>query len=602
MCGFVGHISNFEIDKIRLIDANKYTECRGPDQFKHHFGELTFKKNKKLFYNFLFNRLAIIDLSESASQPMENYLGNKILFNGEIYNHNELKKDLIKKGAEFSSDHSDTEVLLNGLSLEGLSFIDKIIGQFSFAFLDFNQEKLHLVRDRLGQKPMFYYSTSEQFIFGSNLKSVSNLVNDVKLSDNSVKEYLSTGVVAAPNTIFKNFYKLLPGEVLTLDLNDELSNSQKYKYWSIDNFVDNKTFSEKSFFNLLEDSIEKRLESDVALATLLSGGIDSTSISKLQKNFGKEVNTFSVSIENSKYDESKWIKKVNKKYGFNDNTVSIDSVIKNEEIIKSIELFDEPYCDPSTLPSYKISKSISQKFKVAITGDGGDELLGGYTRIYNVINGFKLPSFLVEAIFKVYPPILGSGSNIKRFSKDVFSAYSSYYEDTKLLDILNIKYNDPNLKYRYKKIHNSKYKSLILFDYKYYLPEMMLLKIDRTFMANSVEARSPFVDHRLVEYMISTDYKVDKKENSKYILKQFLYEDFDKSFINRKKMGFVFDIKHWVFSNEEFIKNMIDEKTIIRDLNLQNYKKLFKIKTRTNAIRIWKIFFLSVYLSTLSID
>ena len=602
MCGFIGHISNFEVEKTKFNLANKFTECRGPDQFIHQVGNIETKKNKKLFYNLLFNRLAIIDLSDSASQPMENYLGNKILFNGEIFNHRELKQDLTKKGAKFFSNHSDTEVLLNGLSLDGIRFVDKVIGQFSFAFLDFENDKLYLMRDRLGQKPMFYHASNDKFIFGSNLKSLISLVQSLKISKNSLNEYLSTGVVSAPNTIFENFFKLLPGEVLTLDLNDELRNFDTHKYWNIENFVDNKTFSQTKFFNLFQDAVDKRLESDVEIATMVSGGIDSTSITKVQKNLGKKVNSFSITIENSEFDESVWINKVNQKYDLNEYLVNINSEIKTEEILASINLFDEPYCDPSTFPSYKISKEISKKYKVAITGDGGDELLGGYARIYNVLNGIKFPSNLVNLIFKIYPPIFGTGSNIKRFSKDIYSAYFSYYEDIKFLELLNISGYKSNLKSKFIKIKDSIYKSLILFDYKFYLPEMMLLKIDRTFMANSIEARSPFVDHRLVEYLLSTDYEVSERKRAKYILKELLLEDFEKSFLDREKMGFVFDIKKWVFSNENLIKSKINESKILKEFNLQNYKKLFLIKTRTNAIRIWKIFFLSIYFSQLKID
>ena len=602
MCGFIGYVSNFEVEKTKFNSANKFTECRGPDQFNHQIENIETKKNKKLFYHLLFNRLAIIDLSDSASQPMENYLGNKILFNGEIFNHKELKQDLINKGAKFFSNHSDTEVLLNGLSLDGIRFVDKVIGQFSFAFFDFQNDNLYLMRDRLGQKPMFYYSSNDEFIFGSNLKSLTSLVPSLNLSKNSLKEYLSTGVVSAPNTIFENFFKLLPGEVLTLDLNNEFTKFDTHKYWNIENFIDNKTFSQKEFFNLLQNSVKKRLESDVEIATMVSGGIDSTTIAKVQKNLGKKVNAFSVSLENSEFDESAWINKVNQKYNLNDHIVNIDSNIKIEEIFASINLFDEPYCDPSTFPSYKISKEISKKYKVAITGDGGDELLGGYTRIYNVLNGMKFSSNLVNLIFKIYPPMLGTGSNIMRFSKDIYSAYASYYEDIKFLELLNISGYKSNLKSKFINIKNSIYKSLILFDYQFYLPEMMLLKIDRTYMANSVEARSPFVDHRLVEYLLSTDYKVSDRKRAKYILKELLLQDFDKSFIDRKKMGFVFDIKKWVFSNENLIKKTIDESQILKEFNLQNYTKLFMIKTRTNAIRIWKIFFLSVYFSKLKID
>ena len=375
MCGFLGKISNSPISMEQLDKANIHNVCRGPDALKCETGTY-FKDsdtNKDIHFNFIFNRLSIIDLSENAMQPMySKNFSTWIMFNGEIYNHRKLKKILIEKGVEFFTDHSDTEVLLNGISYFGLDFLNFVIGQFAIMFYDEKINKMYLVRDRVGQKPLFYMLDNEEVLFGSNLKSIVSAIENVQILDSSLIDYINFGVITSPDTLFKNIYKVEPGSYLEIDFNGTKYTKKEVKYWDIDSFIDNKTFEKEEFFEIYYSAVNLRLESDVPVANFLSGGIDSTSIIKaLNDNQSKKINTFSITNKNSKYDESFWINQVHKKYNTNHISSDVSLNLTIEDILNSINIFDELYCDPSTVPSYILNREISKEYKVAISGDGG---------------------------------------------------------------------------------------------------------------------------------------------------------------------------------------------------------------------------------------
>ena len=235
MCGYLGYISNNKFDDRILEVANKRLICRGPDQtVSLQNNELNFDIQNK-FAHFSFHRLSIIDLSNLASQPMlSNEFNTALMFNGEIYNHEELRSYLVKKGLKFKSNHSDSEVVLLGISRFGISFVEKLIGQFAISFLDNKSNKLYLVRDRLGQKPLFYSLLGNQIIFSSNLKSINDLLS-CEVASESLNEYLNYGVVSSPNTIYQNIFKLKPGEILEYDID---TNSYKTNlYWKPEEFI-----------------------------------------------------------------------------------------------------------------------------------------------------------------------------------------------------------------------------------------------------------------------------------------------------------------------------------------------------------------------------
>lgn len=602
MCGFIGEITKEKSNIENLRIANKPIVCRGPDNTSE-----IHSSNSKLFndkhgeYNisWIFNRLSILELSELGNQPMiSQKYKTMMMFNGEIYNYKELKADLIKKGVRFNSNNSDSEVLLLGLSHYGVNFIDRLIGQFSIVFFDYEKNDLYLIRDRLGQKPLFYSINEKKVAFSSNLKSLYNLDYGKKISNRQLVNYINFGVVPSPNTIFENVSKVLPGTFIKINLDNFLF--EKTTYWSPNDFIDSKKFSEDKFFDLFSKSIDHRLVSDVPIANFLSGGLDSTSIVKNQfDNKSDSINTFTIGVNDNKYDESNWAELVSKKYKTNHTLETINSKFDNDIILESINAFDELYSDPSTVLSYQISKVISKNYKVAISGDGGDELLGGYKRTSLMLKRRTLPNSVVKFLHKIYPKHYGSAQEILYRKKDLGMAYSSFFEDNNLLNLLKLNPADRYSELFFKESEND-YKNLLLSDYKFYLPEMMMLKVDRSSMANSLEVRSPFVDHKLVEYILSTETKF--LDNSpKSLLKNYLKSDFSQDFLNRQKQGFVFDLENWVYMNIDQINETINSGEILTNLNKDIINVISKRKTRVNALRIWKLFILEKYLGNLKI-
>ena len=592
MCGFTGSVSLENIDISLIEEANKFIECRGPDS--KCFIE---KKFNTYNLNFWFNRLSILDLTEEANQPMYSKdFNTMVMFNGEIYNHVELRKDLENQGLKFHTSHSDTETILVGLSYYGKKFVSKLRGQFAIAFLDEKKSKLHLIRDRLGQKPLYYYLDNKHIHFGSSLLSLLKIIKEYKIDENQLNNYLNYGIVSSPFTLFKNVYKLMPSEILTVDLMKNKFAAKKTKYWNVENFVDNKPFDDEEFFSILTESINLRTAADVPVANFLSGGIDSTSIVKNLVDNQKEVNSFSIYIEDSKYDESKYIKEVVGKYNLDHKSSTISSNISFDEINQSLDSLDEPYSDPSVVPSYILSKQISQFYKVAISGDGGDELLGGYERTMRSLQKSSFISNLISKTYNIYPSILGTGNRLLSKSNNLETKYRSFLEDQKLIKLLNI--SSDNNTYadglNYKDAYY--YKNLLIADYKLFLPEMMMFKIDRTSMANSLEVRSPFVDHKLIEFVMTHDTTYLNPNKPKEILKKYLSVDFSDNFIDRDKQGFVFDVENWVFNNLDYISEKISNGHIVSTLN-DNIIKLLSInKSRINGQRIWKLFVLEHYL------
>jgi len=599
MCGFIGQVSKSLIDFDLVNKANSHIICRGPDQTK----KLDNQKNRTINFDNefniyqVFNRLSILDLSETASQPMiSEEFETSILFNGEIYNHKELRTYLEDLGINFKSDHSDTEVALLGLSKFGTNFIEKLKGQFSIVFFNYKNNQVYLIRDRLGQKPLFYSLQNNSLSFSSNLKSLLIVNKSKKIKESSLNEYLSLGVVTSPNTLFEEIYKVRPSEVIILDLDKEISIKSKKIYWELQHHSNSRDFDAKKFYKLLNDSLIKRLNADVPVANLLSGGIDSTLLLKLTSEHESTPNTYSSIQSNKKYNEEKWINEVLDVYKTTHVSNRIEYQIEREEIINSIDIFDEPYADPSTFPSYLIYKSISKEYKVVITGDGGDELSNGYDRVNYLLKKKTFHKYL-KLLYKIYPKYLGSGNFFLRNDNNIKNAYNSYFHDLNFLKVLKIKnYQPKNL---FLDETKNIYKDIFLSEYLFYLNECMHLKVDRTSMASSVEARSPYVDSDLVEYMYSLNENHLDINNSKKIFKEILSSDFSDEFYNRKKMGFVFNLEDWIFKNFKKILKELEDGEISNYVDIRKIKYFNLSKSRINGLRIWKLYFLNQYLKSI---
>lgn len=598
MCGYLGKISKANFDKQELITANFCQVCRGPDDLKQLGTEdIKFLQKDNFVSSFVFNRLSIIDLSEKASQPMIDYKNeNIVMFNGEIYNHRHLRNKMEKDGIQFLTNHSDTEVILNGIGNYGLDFVNKLNGQFSIFFKNSKQNKVYLIRDRLGQKPLFYHFDDIGVSFSTNLKSLVKLNKKINFSEEMIVNYLNLGVVPSPNTIFKDFYKVEPGSILSYDL-DTLE-VKKTKYWNIENFVGDQQFNYDQFVEIFEKSVNLRLESDVPFAAFVSGGLDSTAIIKAI-NSQTPLNTFSMLFENKNYNEELWSNHVAKKYKTNHITSTMSKKNSFHDLQKIVKILDEPYADISFIPTYLLSKEISKRYKVAISGDGGDELLFGYehsNKIPDESNSLGM-SFIYKMLYRGYPARFGSGNKFLSKVNNLETAYKSYFEDKKLLSLLNLSSNFSFNNY-FSSNTNNPLKKIMVADYRYYLSEMMLLKIDRASMANSLEIRSPFVDHNLIEYMLSSDTNHIDKSNPKAILKNYISTDFNSEFLNRKKMGFSFDMENWVYSNMNTVKEVIQNGKFVYSINSKITDQLSQRPTRINSHRLWKLLLLELFIES----
>ena len=426
------------------------------------------------------------------------------------------------------------------------------------------------------------------------MKSIVQNENYFDLDKNSLSSYLELGVVPSPNTIFKNINKVAPGEVINIQFDKSNIEVHKSQYWKIEDYVGYEEFNDAKFYSLFEEAVSIRSKADVPVANFLSGGLDSTSIIKSQIQNSQNVNTYSVGYLDSKFDESKWFNLVASKYKTNHMSEFVDITDIDKLVMESTKIFDEPYSDPSTLPSYLISKLISEKYKVAISGDGGDELLGGYLRTAKVLKNSKIP--FATQIYNLYPSIFGSGNRILQKSSDDLVAYSSFFQDKKLINLLG--FDSSNIEFsQLFSTKYSPYKNFQLIEYKLYLTEMMMLKVDRTSMANSLEVRSPFVDHKLVEYILSTQTSYYDYKNPKSLLKTYIKDDFSDDFLGRRKMGFVFDVEGYIYKNYDKLFNELPEVENL-GINKINIGKLRTVKSRVNANRLWKILFLENYLKS----
>ena len=458
----------------------------------------------------------------------KNYI---LMFNGEIYNHAELRSQLIKKGYKFESSHSDTESLLYSFIEYGEKTPEMLRGQFSFIFLDKRRNTIYLCRDRLGQKPLYYFLGKETLNFSSNLVSLANYCRFNQVDESSLFNYLNYGISTNEDTIFEDIKRVMPGELVKINLSKDIFESNSNIYWKLENYYDNKKFYEEEFIDILEESVLLRTNSDVPFATFLSGGLDSTSIIKSQKNMNLEINSFSVYMNKSKFDEREYCEEVSKVYNTNHDYVEFNEQITLETVNSILGTLDEPFADPSYVPTYLLSNMISNKYKVALSGDGGDELLGGYIRVQKSMKNTNLiSSSFNNLIFNLYPAQFGTGSTFLSKNTDLNTRYNSFLSDSKLFNMLGINNENITLNQFSENKFKNNYKQLMENEYKFFLSQMMMFKVDRASMANSLEVRSPFVDNRLIEYVFSHSNEYFDIKKPKAPLNNYLQSEFSKRF------------------------------------------------------------------------
>jgi len=528
-------------------------------------------------------RLSIIDLA-GGHQPISGEDGSvTIVFNGEIYNFRELHSLLKSRGHSFQT-HSDTEAIVHTYEEFGPSCVDHLRGMFAFAIWDDRNKRLFLARDRVGKKPLYYTITDRgTLVFGSELKSL--LVHpEVKraIDLQALDAYLTLGYVPDPQCIFRDIYKLAPGHHLTFSENRVTIQ----KYWDFNFSPDPSMTLEEGvdgLRELLDDAVRLRLVSDVPLGAFLSGGVDSSTIVGLMaRHMDQPVKTFSIGFHEDSYNELKYARLTAKKFATDHHEFFVTPEICNvvDELVRQL---DEPFGDPSAIPTYMVSKLAREHVKVVLSGDGGDELFAGYTRyvIDRKRRGFALlPSVIREGIMQRLSAKLPHGTLGRNYLHNVaLDPVDRYLDSVSVFTGLNrqLLYSDEFKKqlgsdggmisefraYAAEVKTGQPLDQLLHIDSKTYLPGDILTKVDRMSMAVSLEARAPLLDHKLIEFVmrIPASMKMSGLE-TKYVFKKAVEDLVPQEILNRPKQGFGMPIDQWI--NEQLKERIRDTLNGIR--------------------------------------
>lgn len=561
MCGIDGIFSNDLVEEKVIKSMNQCLVHRGP-----HSDGFFFENNVGL----AMRRLKIIDL-ETGDQPIFNETKDvTVVFNGEIYNFESLRNDLVRKGHIFKS-RTDTEILVHGYEEWGIDeLLSRLNGMFAFCIYDMKKKKIYLARDRMGEKPLYYYHDAKNFIFGSELQALLESRRiPIKISKLGLYCYLAVHYVPGDMCIIEGIKKLLPGHFLEFDIKNFAFHL--VEYWDLkERKFEERTYDEYLSYlrYLMTDSVKLRMISDVPIGVFLSGGIDSSIIVSLMKKFSSHVNTFSIGFENPEFDESKYVNMIVQKY----ETDHHHFILQEEKIVellpKIVRYMDEPIGDQALLPVYWLSYEAKKYVSVVLGGEGGDELFGGYS-YYVSANNLRsgqdlnnsdepLSNFIVKNKTETQSgfPLITSLQDRTKLIKD-FDLYKITSEKSKYkwLEKFNnniSKIEDPLRKYQYA-------------DIKTWLADDLLMKFDKMSMSTSLEGRAPFLDYRMVEFAFNlpAKYKI-AKDTSKVILRDAFKNELPKEIFTRKKQGFNLPMEEWLRTYlrhhvEEIVKLSLDD-------------------------------------------
>jgi asparagine synthase (glutamine-hydrolysing) len=626
MCGFAGFL-NPQADKSlewyqnRLSGMTNAIRHRGPDDGSSWIDE-------KQGIAFGFRRLSILDLSEQGRQPMQSACGRySILFNGEIYNHQDLKQEVIGSSRfPFAfRGRSDTETLLAGFTVWGITeTLKKANGMFAMAIWDRELKTLFLARDRVGEKPLYYGWVAGSFVFGSELKSFFSLPEFTKVLDKkALNLFFRHSCIPAPYTAFENIKKLTPASILSLQPSQKESLSI-FPYWSAreicnravkEGFKGNLMEAESALHQVLKDAVKIRMEADVPLGAFLSGGIDSSLIvSLMQAQSNRAIKTFTIGFEEAAFNEADFARKISAHLK-TDHTELIVTPQQARDVIPLLaSMFDEPFSDPSQIPTYLVSKLAREKVTVSLSGDGGDELFAGYNRylwgksfwdrfgevspqvrsgLAQLLNSVQ-PRYwdrLFHSLEKVLPAKFrwaAPGEKIKKIT-EVLGVSNSQ----ELYIALTSHFNPPNQVTLFPEepptvVTNpagwpdfeEPIQRMMFFDLMTYLPDDVLVKVDRATMAVSLEGRMPLLDPRVIElaWSLPQSLKIHKGDG-KFILKKILESYVPKALFDRPKMGFSVPVGEWIRGPlRDWAETLLSEERLSREglLQSQVVRKLWK--------------------------
>ncbi|MHA2283475.1 MAG: asparagine synthase (glutamine-hydrolyzing) [Promethearchaeota archaeon] len=621
MCGIFGIVESNGLDKGFLEQARDIMYHRGPDDFG-----IWISPDKTL--GFAHRRLSIIDLSEAGRQPMSDEEGKMwITYNGEIYNFQKIRNELKKKGYTFKS-HTDTEVVINAYKEWGPDCLQRFNGMFAFGIYDERQKLLFMARDRVGKKPLYYAKYGSKFAFASEIKALlqdNSLPKEIDIQ--ALNFYLTFGYIPGELCIFKAIKKLPPACALIHRL--DTRESRIWKYWEIPVLIKRPTGEDElleELEGLLEDAVRLRMISDVPLGAFLSGGIDSSLVVAMMSRISNSpVKTFSIGFEEDKYNELPYAKVIANHF----NTDHHEIIVKPDTFAILPELvrqFDEPFADSSMIPTYYISKATKEYATVALSGDGGDELFGGYSQYFGTLCNYYatklVPSSVRTVIAEVAEYLPEKFIGKRQLLRLKLNHYGSFVDRTSHLyfkeryrrklinkavsDCLNGGFLDPEVsrhEYLMQRIDDF-INSMTYTDFMTYLPDDILVKVDRASMMVSLEVRAPLLDYRIAEFSfrnIPGSFKV-KRITSKYLLKRLARKILPKELEINRKWGFAIPVSEWFrgpmfselrdrlladqnqFFNKEYIEKLLTE----HKSGIDHSGRLFSLLT----FSIWRKYYL----------
>ena len=593
MCGFVGFCDDSKNKKKIIRDMADIIKHRGPDSDGYYVDN-----NIALG----FRRLSIIDL-DKGSQPIFNEDKDKVIvFNGEIYNYKEIREELKSKGHKFSTN-TDTEVILHGYEEYKEDILNKLRGMFAFVIYDIKEKSLFGARDFYGIKPFYYYYDNENFLFGSEIKSFLGNPNFKKeLNKDMLSQYLTFQCSIGEDTFFKNTYKLLPGYYFIYK-DKELEIKKYYEVKLEPN--DDKSLDEwvSGIREVIDNSVLAHKVSDVEVGSFLSSGVDSSLIAKLSS----VDKTFTVGYDNKKYSEIDYAKEFSDKI----NVSNVSKKISKEEYFKEFSnvqyYMDEPLADASAVMLYFLSKTASKHVKVCLSGEGADEIFGGYNiyhEPYSVSWYNKIPYFIRKCIgILVYPFRNYTGFNfLYRRSKKIEDRYignAFIFEPNDAKKIVNFNYGNKTYK-DFTKPYYDKVSDLDVvtkmqyIDFNFWLIYDILLKADKMSMANSLEVRVPYLDRKVIEYAskLPSKYKIVGNE-TKYAFRKVAKEELADKVADKKKLGFPVPIREWLKEDDVYqeVKNMfLESEYFFKPKKIIKLLDDHKAGKRDNSRKIWTIY------------
>ncbi len=611
MCGIAGYVSlNKRLNQQHLKSMSDKLAHRGPDAEGFYFNDT----DNDYIVGLAHRRLSILDLSITANQPMMSHDDRFVMvFNGEVYNFQELQKEKLP-GTVFKT-HSDSEVILECFSKYGTECFNWFNGMFAISFWDIAQQKLTVVRDRFGVKPVTYFYDDHAFIFASEIKAFENLPIQRTLNIEAIKDYFFLDYIPKTQSVFKEINKLPNGHYMEYTPAEGLKISRWYNL--LDKYeVQKKTISladaTEGFDSLLNSSVKLRMLSDVKVGSFLSGGTDSSLIAaKFQQNADIPVETFTIGFDVKEYDETQYATRVAQILKTSHHQFDVNEAYCLSQLDAVVDAYDEPFVGPSTIPTLIVCEKARQLVTVALSGDGGDELFLGYTyysrynQLKNIYKYSNTPMrYIAASVMKKMGLKYNKGAalleaeNEKKLMLHLVSQEQQMFSEKEISQLFNCKYNHQTILKDWEDIEampiDNKEK-ISLFDINNYLANNLMYKMDIASMANGLEVRLPFLDYRLVEFSINlpTEFKINGSMH-KFLMKKDLERYLPDHLIYRKKWGFPAPISKWLSGNLSHLinihlldKSKIEQQGIFSFAFIENIVNEFKKGDHYLGKKIW---------------